>query len=155
LIQVNYVGYRTYTFEHGQGRGKVVASRKAPISIFKRRIASMQNTRIFAALALAGALLIAPGGNVRAGAISPAGVSRIDGLSVIEFVQDKKKSETVKQKVTRIWRNLTGYKFDVGCPAFPFALSVTSCTATGKNREDARAKCQSQHAFCQIRDANR
>ena len=115
----------------------------------------MQNTRIFAALALAGALLIAPGGNVRAGAISAAGVSRIDGLSVIEFVQDKKKSETVKQKVTRIWRNLTGYKFDVACPAFPFALSVTSCTATGKNREDARAKCQSQHAFCQIRDANR
>ena len=115
----------------------------------------MQNTRIFAALALAGALLIAPSGNVRAGAISPAGVSRVDGLSVIEFVQDKKKSEIVKQKVTRIWRNLTGYKFDVACPAFPFAFSVTSCTASGKNREDARAKCQSQHAFCQIRDANR
>jgi hypothetical protein len=89
------------------------------------------------------------------GAISPAGVSRIDGLSVIEFVQDKKKSETIKHKVTRIWRNLTGYKFDVACPAFPFALSVTTCTAAGKNREDARTKCQSQHTFCEIRDANR
>jgi len=71
----------------------------------------------------------------------------------IEFVQDKKKSETMKQKVKRVWRNMTGYKFDVACPAFPFALSRTSCTATGKNREDARAKCQSQHAFCEIRDA--
>ena len=115
----------------------------------------MQNTRILAALALAGALLIGPSGNAGAAAVSPAGLSRIDGLSVIEFVQDKKKSETVKQKVKRIWRNLTGYKFDVACPAFPFALSVTSCTATGKDREDARAKCQSQHVFCQIRDANR
>ena len=115
----------------------------------------MQNSGILAAIALAGVLLIAAGGNARAGAISPPGVSRIDGLSVIKFVQDKKKSETIKHKVTRIWRNLTGYKFDVACPAFPLALSVTSCTATGKNREDARAKCQSQHAFCQIRDANR
>jgi hypothetical protein len=115
----------------------------------------MQNTRFLAALALAGVLLIAAGGNARAGAISPAGVSRIDGLSVIEFVQDKKKSETIKHKVTRIWRNLTGYKFDVACPAFPFALSVTTCTVTGKNREDARTRCQSQHTFCEIRDANR
>jgi hypothetical protein len=155
LIQVNYVRYWTYTFENGQDRGNAVANRKATNSIFKRKIASMQNTRILAALALAGALLIARGGNAVAGAISPAGLSRIDGLSVIEFVQDKKKSETMKHKVTRIWRNLTGYKFDVACPAFPFALSVTSCTAAGKNRENARAKCQSQHAFCEIRDANR
>ena len=113
----------------------------------------MQNTRILAALALAGALLIGPGGYAGAVSVSPAGLSQAGGLSAIELVQDNKKSETVKQKVKRIWRNLTGYKFDVACPAFPFALSVTSCTATGKNREDARAKCQSQHAFCQIRDA--
>jgi len=112
----------------------------------------MQNTRILAALALAGALLIGPGGHAGAVSVSPAGLSQTGGLSAIELVQVKK-SETVKQKVKRIWRNLTGYKFDVACPAFPFALSVTSCTATGKNREDARAKCQSQHAFCQIRDA--
>lgn len=114
----------------------------------------MNHTQVLAALALAGALLIAHGGNAGAVSVS-SGLSRIDGLSVIELVQAKPKSETVKQKVKRIWRDLTGYKFDVACPAFPFALSVTSCTATGKNREDARAKCQSQHAFCQIRDANR
>jgi hypothetical protein len=104
----------------------------------------------FAALAFAGAILIMP---VSAGAVSPAGLSRIDGLSVVQLVQDKKKPETVKQKVKRAWRNLTGYKFDVACPAFPIVLSRTTCTATGKNREDARAKCQSQHLFCDVRDA--
>ena len=104
----------------------------------------------FAALALAGAVLIMP---VNAGAMPPVGLSRIDGLSTVHLVQEKKKPETIKQKVKRAWRNLTGYKFDVACPAFPFALSRTTCTATGKNREDARAKCQSQHTFCQIGDA--
>jgi hypothetical protein len=104
----------------------------------------------FAALAFAGAILIMP---VSAGAVSPAGLSRIDGLSVVQPVQDKKKPETIKQKVKRAWRNLTGYKFDVACPAFPIVLSRTTCTATGKNREDARAKCQSQHLFCDVRDA--
>lgn len=112
----------------------------------------MVNSKTLAALVLTGALLIAAGGP--AGAVSgQAGLSRIDGLSAIELVQDKKKSETMKQKVKRVWRNMTGYKFDVACPAFPFALSRTTCTATGKNREDARAKCQSQHAFCEIREA--
>ncbi len=102
-----------------------------------------------AALALAGAVLMP----LSAGAMPPIGLSRIDGLSTVQLVQEKKKPETVKQKVKRAWRNLTGYKFDVACPAFPFALSRTTCTATGKNREDARAKCQSQHVFCQIGDA--
>jgi hypothetical protein len=32
-------------------------------------------------------------------------------------------------------------------------FSRTTCTETGKNREDARAKCQAQHNFCEIRDA--
>ena len=103
----------------------------------------------FAALALTGTVLFMP---FSAGAMPPAGLSRIEGLSSILLVQEKK-AETVKQKVKRAWRNLTGYKFDVACPAFPFALSRTTCTATGKNREDARAKCQSQHPFCQIGDA--
>jgi hypothetical protein len=59
----------------------------------------------------------------------------------------------MKHKVKRIWRNLTGYKFDVACPAFALALTRTSCSETGKNREGARAKCQSQHVLCEIRDA--
>jgi hypothetical protein len=112
----------------------------------------MVNSKTLPALILTGALLIAAGGS--AGAVSgQAGLSRIDGLSAIEFVQEKKKSETVKQKVKRIWRNMTGYKFVVACPAFPIVLSRTTCTATGKDREAARAKCQSQHVFCTIGDA--
>jgi hypothetical protein len=48
----------------------------------------MGETRILAALALAGALLIGPVGNAGA---APIGFSRVDGLSAIEFVQDKQK----------------------------------------------------------------
>ena len=57
----------------------------------------MGETRILAALALAGALLIGPVGNAGAA----PGFSRVDGLSAIEFVQDKQKPETVKQTVKR------------------------------------------------------
>jgi hypothetical protein len=107
------------------------------------------------ALGIVGALAFCEFAPSLAAPVSPAGLSRIDGLSAIEFVQDKQKSETIKHKVKRIWRNLTGYKFDVACPTFPFVISRTTCTATGKDREDARAKCQSQHVFCQVRDGNR
>jgi hypothetical protein len=114
----------------------------------------MSNHNILAALALSGALLIAPGHSAGAVPVSPS-LSFADELSTIEFVQDRQKAETVKQKVKRIWRNLTAYKFDVACPAFTFALTRTSCSANGKNREDARAKCQSQYVLCELRDANR
>jgi hypothetical protein len=119
----------------------------------KKESAAMNYTRLLAATALAGVLLMAPGRYAGAAPVSSAGLSRIDGLSAIEFVQAKPKPETMKHKVKRIWRNLTGYKFDVACPVFPFALTRTSCTETGKNREDARAKCQSQHVFCEVKDA--
>jgi hypothetical protein len=108
------------------------------------------NRNSLAALAFAGAVLIMP---LNAGAMPQDGLSRLDGMSAIQLVQEKKKPETVKQKVKRAWRNLTGYKFDVACPGFPIVLSRTTCTATGKNRAEARAKCQSQHTFCRISDA--
>ena len=114
----------------------------------------MIHHNVLAALALAGALLIAAGNKTGAVPVSPS-LSQANELSAIEFVQDRPKSETVKQKVKRIWRNLTAYKFDVACPAFTFAITRTSCSANGKNREDARAKCQSQNVLCEIRDANR
>ena len=84
--------------------------------------------------------------------LSPAGL-RSDDQSAIVLVQDKpKKDETLKQKAKRIWRNLTGYKFAVACPAI-FTVSRHTCTETGKNREEARAKCQSQSPLCAISDA--
>jgi hypothetical protein len=106
------------------------------------------------ALVAAGVFVIAASSRVEASAISPAGLARIDGRSPIEFVQEKK-SEPIKEKVKRIWRNLTGYKFDVACPAFAFAMQRTTCTATGKNAAEASAKCQSQHQFCQLAPAKR
>ena len=105
--------------------------------------------------AVTGALIIATASYAGAGVVSPAALSRIGGLSAIKFVQDKPQSETFKHKMKRVWRNLTGYKFDVACPAFALALSRTTCTETGKNREEARAKCQSRHVLCQVGDANR
>jgi hypothetical protein len=105
----------------------------------------MNHFRVLAAAAVAGALLIGP--SDFAGA-APAGLTHADGLSAVEFVQDRQKPETIKHAAKRIWRNLTGYKFDVVC-----IFSRTTCTETGKNREDARAKCQAQHNFCEIRDA--
>jgi len=62
-----------------------------------------------------------------------------------------KKDETIKQKVKRVWRNMTGYKFAVACPAL-IPLSHSTCTETGKNRADARAKCQARNTFCSVSD---
>ena len=64
---------------------------------------------------------------------------------------EPKKSETIKQKVKRVWRNMTGYKFAVACPAL-IPLNHSTCTETGKNRADARAKCQARNAFCSVSD---
>jgi hypothetical protein len=71
------------------------------------------------------------------------------------LLAQEKKDETLKQKVKRIWRDWTGYKFDVACPIFPIPLTHSTCTETGKSREDARAKCQARNPFCSVADARR
>jgi hypothetical protein len=90
--------------------------------------------------------------NTNAFAVSTA--DHFGNLSSVQLIQDKK-SETVTEKVKRIWRDWTGYKFDIGCPAFPIQLTHATCTATGKNRDEARAKCQSRNPFCLVSDAQR
>jgi hypothetical protein len=110
---------------------------------------------------LATVLLIVTSGNAGAGVVSPAGLSRVDGLSPIKFVQEKRKSDTLAERAKRAWKDLVGYRFDVVCPVFPLPIPLplgttrTTCTETGRNREAARAKCQSQHQFCRITDPNR
>jgi hypothetical protein len=104
------------------------------------------------ALLTAGVILL--GANGTAGAFPASGQLRTEGNSPVLLVQDKEKSEPLKKKVKRAWRNLTGYKFDVACPGFWLSLNQSTCTQTGKNRDDARGKCQSAHPFCQLRDAN-
>jgi hypothetical protein len=44
---------------------------------------------------------------------------------------------------------MTGYKFDVGCPAL-IPLSHSTCTETGKNSADAQAKCQAKSPLCSV-----
>jgi len=99
----------------------------------------------------AGVICLAVNGS--AGAFPSGNVSRAESPQV-QLVQDKQKPETMKKKVKRIWRNLTGYKFDVACPGFWMPINQSICTETGKNREDARAKCQDKHPFCQLRESS-
>jgi hypothetical protein len=92
-----------------------------------------------------------------------ANAARVDGQAsqatqarIVLAQNDTKKKETmthkVKRKVKTAWRSMTGYKFDVGCPVL-VPVNRTTCTQTGKSREDARAKCQSTHVLCSVSDA--
>lgn len=99
-------------------------------------------------------LLIAVSSNGFAAPKSPFGVSKIDSPASVQLVQDKSKNDTVKKRVKRAWKDLTGYKFDVGCPVI-LPLSHRTCTETGKNREAAREKCVSANPFCYVTQAGR
>jgi hypothetical protein len=77
--------------------------------------------------------------------------------SPVQLVVERqdRQSETLTQRIKRAWRDLTGYHFDVACPIFPIPLTRSSCTATGKNVDEARAKCQAQNQFCAVSEARR
>ena len=105
-------------------------------------------------LALLSLLLIAASGNAGADVIARAGLSGSGGPSSVQLVQEKRKSETITERVKRAWKDLVGYKFDVSCPIV-IQLSHTTCTETGKDRADARAKCISRNPFCYVADASR
>jgi hypothetical protein len=96
-------------------------------------------------LLLAGAIGIAD-----AAPLAPKSVAGADNISAITLVQQK--SDTITQRVKRAWKDLTGYKFNVGCPIF-FPVNQRTCTETGKDRAEARAKCAGQNQFCLISDA--
>jgi hypothetical protein len=106
--------------------------------------------RILAMIA-AGAIVVGASMNVQAAPLSPAGISKPDTAPIM-LVQDKKKDETMTQKVKRdvkrAWKRMVGYKFSVSC-----LTSKTTCTETGKDREVARGKCQAAHPLCIVNDA--
>jgi hypothetical protein len=104
-------------------------------------------------LALLSLLLIAASGNAGADVIARAGLSGSGDPSSVQFVQEKRKSETITARVKRAWKDLVGYKFDVSCPVL-IPLSRTTCSETGKDRRDARAKCISRNPFCYVADAS-
>jgi len=90
-------------------------------------------------------------GAVAAAPLAPRLAPGAADLSVVVQVQEKK-SDTVTQREKRAWKDLTGYKFDVGCPML-FPVNHRTCTETGKDRSEARAKCAAQNRFCLISDA--
>ena len=90
--------------------------------------------------------------DLRAAPLSAAGVPQA-GESLVLVQAKPAKDETIKQKAKRVWKNIAGYKFAVACPAFPVTLSTSTCTETGKSRDDARGKCQAKNTFCRVSDA--
>jgi hypothetical protein len=104
-------------------------------------------------IVLVTAIAIAAGASfwAQGGQAAPINATRIDNATPLVLVQDKKPETTtqkVKRKVKRAWKDLTGYKFTVSCP-----FSKTTCTETGKDREEARGKCMSAHPLCAVNDA--
>jgi hypothetical protein len=106
----------------------------------------------YLAVCAAGLCLLAMNATAGAEPQMALGMSRAKAPIVLAQAEQPKKSETVTQKVKRVWRKLTGYKFDVACPAL-IPLNRSTCTETGKSREDARAKCQSRNVFCGVSEA--
>ena len=97
-----------------------------------------------------GVFLLTAAGQALAGPFAPAGLSRADTGAPIVLVQNTApKDETLKQKAKRMWRNLTGYKFDVNCPI----NNHRTCAETGKDRNEARGKCISRNPLCWVSDA--
>jgi hypothetical protein len=109
--------------------------------------------RYFAVLAASALLIAASGNNAGSAGPSAPGLAPITNeLSSIQLVEQKK-SDTVTKRIKRAWKDLVGYKFNVACPIF-FPVNQRTCTETGKDRAEARAKCASQNQFCLISDAN-
>jgi hypothetical protein len=99
------------------------------------------------------ALLLIASNAIPPAAAAPASMINASGISRIELVQEKKKSETVTQKVKRVWRNITtpNHSFCVACPIL-IPMSQKTCTTEAKTIDEARAKCASQNPLCSVRD---
>ena len=103
----------------------------------------------YVAMGAAGLCLLAM--STTAGISAASAATEAKAPIVLAQNAEPKKSETVKQKVKRVWRNWTGYKFTVGCPVI-IPLSTKTCTETGKNRDVARSKCQAANPLCSVSD---
>jgi len=103
------------------------------------------------AMAAAGVCLLAMSANSGVTSALAAGASEAKAPIVLAQNEPKKKDETLKQKVKRVWKNMTGYKFAVGCPV---VLEFTKKTVkeTGKDRDAARAKVIGVNPGCSVKD---
>ena len=94
---------------------------------------------------IAGALMLALTMPSRAAPLSSSKLSN-SASSSVTLVQAKQ-DETLKQKVKRVWRNIAGTTYDVGCPSLAIAFTRSTCIETGK---DAQAKCIARNPLCQV-----
>ncbi len=71
--------------------------------------------------------------------------------SHVVLVQDKKKDETITQKVKRTWKRWTtpNQTFCARCLIPPQAVT---CTVQAKDRGAGRAACQQRYPLCAISD---
>lgn len=101
----------------------------------------------FISLVVAGVLLF-----TAAWPLSAAPVTPVPGANAthITLVQEKNK-ETIGQKVKRAWRKLTNPSFTF-CARCLLPPSATVCTAQGKDRGEARSRCQARYQLCAITD---
>lgn len=88
--------------------------------------------------------------------LSAAPVFVAPGVSAshVVLVQEKKKDETITQKVKRTWRRLTNPSFTF-CARCLLPPSATICTAQGKDRASARSACQARYQLCAITEDTR
>ena len=103
-----------------------------------------------------------------ANGVNPTAAATVTAQAPIVVAQaDTKKPETITQKVKRevketttdvkksakrAWKKMTGYKFAVACPAL-IPISHSTCIETGKNRAEAKSKCQAQSPLCSVTEA--
>ena len=72
-----------------------------------------------------------------------------DHLSAIALAQAKpKKEETLTQKVKRVWRDLTGYKFTISCPAFPIPIRTHHETGSDDAQPTLSQPTARNHFIC-------
>jgi len=104
----------------------------------------------YVAMTAAGFCLLAMSAMAGINPASAAGVSQASAPIVLAQVEPKKETLThkIKRKTKKAWRNLTGYKFDVACPAL-LPMTHSTCTETG-SRDEAMSKCQSRNVFCSV-----
>ena len=104
---------------------------------------------------IAGAVVIAASSAASAGVVSRPGLSQagVSSVQTVQYAQAERK-DTVGKRLKRSWKNLVGYQFNVACP-IPIPFSHSTCSETGKSREDARAKCSSRNPFCYVTSASR
>jgi hypothetical protein len=99
-------------------------------------------------LMIAGAFLLVSVSQLSA---APVSVAPEASASHIVLVQEKKKDETITQKVKRTWKRWTtpNQTFCARCLIPPQAVT---CTVQAKDRGAGRAACQQRHPLCAITD---